>query len=81
VVIRKRLDEFAAAAYIEMSVSFLRAARLRGKLGNGMPPPPYLNIGRAVRYDTADLDAWLATCRVDPGAPKPIGKRRRTAAA
>lgn len=83
VIRRQLLDEFAAAALLGMSVGFLRAARCRGTLGNGTPPPPYLHIGRSVRYDPADLDTWLAACRVDPGAPKAVGKRRRqtTAAA
>jgi hypothetical protein len=81
-VIRTQLlDEFAAAARIGMSVQFLRAARCRGTLGNGTPAPPYLHIGRSVRYDPVDLDAWLAACRVDPGGRKAIVKRRRTAAA
>jgi hypothetical protein len=77
---RELLDEVAAAAHIGMTVSFLRAARCRGVLGHGTPPPPYLQIGRAIRYDVADLDAWLSACRVDPAGGRK-GKRRQTAAA
>ncbi len=51
------LNEHAAAQYLGISVAFLRSARCRG-LGN-RPPPPYLKLGRAVRYRRADLDAWL----------------------
>ena len=51
-------------AYIGMSVAFLRAARL----GRGTPGPPFVRIGRWVRYALADLDAWLATKRVSPAA-------------
>jgi hypothetical protein len=80
-MVRELLDEKAAAAHIGMSVSFLQAGRLNGTLGNRTPSPPYLHLGRSVRYDRADLDAWLNARRVDPGAPKPIGKRRQTAAA
>jgi hypothetical protein len=46
-------DEREAAAHIGMSVAFLRAARL----GRGTPGPPFVRIGRAVRYAAADLDA------------------------
>jgi predicted DNA-binding transcriptional regulator AlpA len=62
------LDEFAAAELIGMSVSFLRAARSRGILGAGTPPPPHRKIGRAVRYDRSELTAWLEARRVDPAA-------------
>jgi hypothetical protein len=65
---RELLDEKAAAAHIGMSVAFLQAARLRGTLGNRTPPPPYLHLGRSVRYDRADLDDWLTARRVDPAA-------------
>ena len=54
------LREREAAAYIGMSAAFLRAARL----GRGTPGPPFVRIGRSVRYAVADLDAWLATKRV-----------------
>lgn len=63
---RDLLDEVAAAAHIGMSVAFLRAARSRGVLGNRTPPPPHYLIGRAVRYDLAELDTWIAARRVDP---------------
>ena len=57
------LNEHGAAAYIGLSVAFLRAARCRG-LSDRTPSPPYLKLGRAVRYDRADLDAWLDARRV-----------------
>jgi hypothetical protein len=69
------LDEHAAAEYVGMSVSFLRAARCHGVLGQRTPPPPHLQLGRAIRYAADDLDKWLAARRVDPAA------RRRVAAA
>ena len=58
------LHEREAAAYIGMSVAFLRA----GRLGRGTPGPPFVRIGRSVRYALADLDAWLATKRVSSPA-------------
>lgn len=42
-----------AAKYIGMSLSWLAQARMRGE------GPPYLKIGRSVRYRLADLDSWL----------------------
>lgn len=62
------LTEGAAADYIGMSVSFLRMARSRGVLGNRTPPPPHFELGRTIRYNRADLDAWLDGRRVDPAA-------------
>ena len=51
------LKEKEAAPYTGMSRMYLRIARMRGD------GPPYLKIGRAVRYDIRDLDAWLQTKR------------------
>ena len=28
--------------------------------------PAYFKLGRSVRYDLADLEAWLESCRIDP---------------
>ena len=57
-------DEGPAAEYIGMSIAFMRASRSRGTVGNSTPAPPYLKLGRAVKYSRADLDAWLAARRV-----------------
>ena len=54
-----RIREKPAAKYIGMSVPFLRLGRMRGD------GPPYLKIGRAVRYDVRDLDRWLESRRVE----------------
>jgi hypothetical protein len=62
----RKVNEAIAAKHIGMSIAFLRAGRSRGVLGNQTPPPPHYLIGRSVRYDLAELDAWIATCRVDP---------------
>ena len=42
-----------------MSRSFLRQARMDGNRENRTPAPPFIKIGRAVRYLREDLDAWL----------------------
>lgn len=53
------LKDSEAAKYIGMSESWLRQARM-----NGNPDaPPFLKIGRAVRYLQDDLDAWLESRR------------------
>lgn len=59
------LPETEAAHYIGMSVAYLRMDRVRGRVGGRTPGPPWLKLGRTVRYDTRDLDTWLAERRVD----------------
>ncbi len=62
------LAETEAAHYIGMSVAYLRMDRCRGHVGHRTPGPPFLKLGRSVRYDVRDLDAWLAERRVDRSA-------------
>lgn len=56
------LTEADAAEYLRVSIGYLRAARLTAPRTDG---PPYVRLGRAVRYLRADLDAWLDSRRVD----------------
>jgi hypothetical protein len=60
------LKEGEAAAYIGMSVSYLRLSRMRGstKCRNA---PPFIKIGKAIRYLPRDLDAWIESRRQFPG--------------
>ena len=53
------LKDPEAAIYIGMSEAWLRQSRMRGN----PKAPPYVKIGRAVRYLKADLDAWLDKLR------------------
>lgn len=55
----KALTEIEAAKYIGMSRSYLAQARMEGHRANRTPAPPFIKIGRSVRYLRADLDAWL----------------------
>lgn len=57
------LTEREAAQYIAMSQSFLRQGRMNGNVNNRTPVPPYLKIGRSVRYLKSDLDNWLMLFR------------------
>lgn len=56
---RGLLSEADTAAYLGMSRSFLRQARMKSKLGGPHESPPYVKIGRSVRYCHSDLDEWL----------------------
>ena len=52
-----------AAHYIGMSESWLRQSRMRGN----PEAPPYIKIGKSVRYLKTDLDDWLEKRRhVEP---------------
>lgn len=73
------MDEKRAAKYIAMSVAYLRAGRCTGVTGGTTPHPPYLKLGRAIRYQRADLDTWLAARRVTP-TPRPAEHSNASAA-
>jgi hypothetical protein len=60
------LKEGSAAEYIGMSVSYLRLSRVRGAT-KCTDAPPFVRIGKAVRYLPRDLDAWLESRRQFPG--------------
>jgi predicted DNA-binding transcriptional regulator AlpA len=60
------LKEEAAAEYIGMSVSYLRLSRMRGAI-KCTDAPPFVRIGKAIRYLPRDLDAWLESRRQYPG--------------
>lgn len=53
-------DTRQAAAYLGMSQSWLRQRRMTGQFGDQRPAPPFVRLGRSVRYNKSDLDKWLA---------------------
>ena len=55
----RALSEIEAARYIGMSRSFLAQSRMDGNRDNRTPAPPFIKIGRSVRYLREDLDQWL----------------------
>ncbi len=57
------LTDPETATYLGVSISFLRQGRMEGRRANRSPGPPYIKIGKAIRYDLQDLDAWLAANR------------------
>ena len=65
---RKTLCDLEAAEYTGMSVGFLRQARSTGNREGRTPGPPFIKIGRSVRYLITDLDIWLLEHRQIPKA-------------
>ena len=59
VVMPRALSENETAAYIGMSRSYLAQARMDGHRKERTPAPPFIKIGRSVRYLLEDLDDWL----------------------
>lgn len=47
------VDTEGAAAHVGLSVATLEKKRVNGD------GPPFLKLGRSVRYRPADLDAWM----------------------
>ena len=62
---RRLLTDPEAATYIGMSISFLRQGRMEGRRANRSPGPPFIKMGKAIRYDIQDLDAWLDANRCE----------------
>lgn len=56
---KRVLTEIETAAYIGMSRSYLRQSRMEGNRPNRTSAPPFIRIGRSVRYLKEDLDLWL----------------------
>lgn len=59
----RALSEQEASQYIGMSRSFLRQSRMEGDRVNRTPAPPFIKIGRSIRYLKDDLDNWLESFR------------------
>lgn len=58
-ITKRVFSEIETSQYIGMSRSFLRQARMEGNRDNRTPAPPFIKIGRSVRYLKEDLDQWL----------------------
>ncbi|MBM3223125.1 MAG: helix-turn-helix domain-containing protein [Candidatus Tectomicrobia bacterium] len=63
---KNALRDPEAAEYIGMSESFLRQSRMDGIRENRTPGPPFVKIGRSVRYLVEDLEQWLKQYRQEP---------------
>jgi len=62
---KELLTEKEAAVYIQMSTSFLSKDRMDGPRKNRTPGPPFIKLGRSVRYRKADLDLWISQHKVE----------------
>ena len=67
------LSEEQAAHWLNLSVHTLRNDRSRRLVG-----VPYLQLGRTIRYDPAELRAWLAERRRQPKKIVPPRRGRPT---
>jgi predicted DNA-binding transcriptional regulator AlpA len=72
------LDTKQAAAYLGLAQITLAQWR---QMDTG---PPYVKLGRAVRYDVADLAHWIERQKVKPKLDRPPemptrGRQRRSA--
>jgi excisionase family DNA binding protein len=56
---KRGFTEEEAAFYLGVSRSFLRQSRMDGVRKNRTPGPPFVKLGRMIRYVREDLDAWL----------------------
>lgn len=59
----RAFTEVEASQYIGMSRSFLRQSRMEGNRTGRTPAPPFIKIGRSIRYLKDDLDKWLESFR------------------
>ena len=66
-MVKRAMNEQDTAQYLDMSVSWLRQSRMNGNRKNHTLAPPYVKLGRSVRYLVADLDRWLEANRVELG--------------
>jgi hypothetical protein len=57
------LDEKQAAAWLGVSVVYLRRARSCGTTGRRTPAPPFVRVGGRVYYRRADLEKWVGNLR------------------
>lgn len=64
---KKLLTEEECAIYLSVSKAFLRAARCTGTIPGRREAPPFVRLGRMIRYRRADLDAWIEAHVVNGG--------------
>ena len=60
---RQLLNTEEAAEFLGMTAITLRKARCNGKVRAHIPPVPYIQLGRTIRYDVGDLHDYIAKHR------------------
>lgn len=64
--VEKRVfTELEAAEYLGVSRSTLAQGRMNGPTRGRKISPPYLKLGKSVRYLKEDLDKWLESLRIN----------------
>lgn len=63
-ITKRYLTEKEAAIYIGMSRSYLRQGRMHKTRLEPTLCPPYIRLGRTIRYVQQDLDQWILRHRV-----------------
>ncbi len=53
------ITEREAAKYCSVSLAFLRRRRSEGNRSGIVPGPPFVKLGKSVRYRLSDLDEWI----------------------
>ena len=71
---QRLVSETEAAKILGCARITLSRGRSEGPRANRMPVPPYLKIGRSVRYSLDDLERFIENCRITPTAPKEWGQ-------
>ena len=56
---QRLLTEAEAATYLGVSRSYLRAARCYGDKPGRAESPPFVRLGRTIRYPRETLDRWI----------------------
>lgn len=74
---RATLTEIETAKYLGVSCSTLRQGRMNGNRENRIPSPPFIKLGRSIRYLKEDLDQWLRRYRIDLCSPVSEHKERK----
>jgi len=69
-MIKRYLTPREAAEYLRIGLSTLGIHRIKGT------GPKFIRWANNIRYDLADLDAWMSERRVTP-EPRPITEKRR----
>jgi hypothetical protein len=61
-----------AAEYLGFSLSTLNNSRYSGLLG-GVKSPPYIKLGKSIRYQRSTLDEWLSQFQEQNNTSQNIG--------
>jgi excisionase family DNA binding protein len=67
---RRPLTLPEAAGYLNVSERYMRRLVAERRI-------PYFKVGRLLRFSAADLDAFMAACRVEPPPLHPLLRPRR----